>query len=140
MYVKRHNRNNKSELLVEEAKLLEANPHYAHVRLENGRGISVTLRDLAPNPSSSSQHHRTIENDVTDVSSQGQIDFAFNEMQNDVCNSVDVLPHCDSEVVNDNDHKDYQLQPGSNSFDCEPLRRPTRVRHPTKRYGNPVHC
>ena len=48
IYVKNHNRNDKSDLLVEEAKLLEANPQYAYVRLEDGRQIPVSLRDLAP--------------------------------------------------------------------------------------------
>ena len=51
VYIKRYIRN-KNDLLVEEAELIEANPHYAHVRLENGREISVSLRDLAPNPRS----------------------------------------------------------------------------------------
>ena len=36
IYVKNHNRNDKSDLLVEEAELLEANPQYAYVRLEQG--------------------------------------------------------------------------------------------------------
>ena len=35
---------NKSDLLVEEAELLEANPQYAHVRLEDGTEITVSLR------------------------------------------------------------------------------------------------
>ena len=48
IYVKNHNRNNKSDLLVEEAELLKANPQYAYVRLEDGREIPVSLRDLAP--------------------------------------------------------------------------------------------
>ena len=85
------------------------------MKLENGQEISVTLRDLAPNPSPSSQHDRITENDVTNVSSQEQTDFVFNEVRNDVSNSVDVLPHCDSAVVNDNGHKDNQL-PKNNSF------------------------
>ena len=73
----------------------------------------MSLRDLARNSSPSSQHDRITENDVTDESSQELTDFAFNEVQNVVSNSVDVLPHCDSEVVNDNGHKDNQL-PESN--------------------------
>ena len=40
---KKHNRNYKSDLLVEEAKLLKANPQYAYVRLEDGREIPVSL-------------------------------------------------------------------------------------------------
>ena len=38
VYIKRHNRN-KNDLLEEEAELIEANPHYAHARIENGREI-----------------------------------------------------------------------------------------------------
>ena len=48
IYIKDLYQNNKSDLLVEEAKLLEANPQYAYVRLEDGREIPVSLRDLAP--------------------------------------------------------------------------------------------
>ena len=136
VYVKRHNRNNKSELLVEEAELLEANPHYAHVRLENGREISVSLRDLAPNPSLSNQYNRVTENDVTDISSHEQADFVFDDAQSDVGNSVDTLPPCDSEVVNDLDHNDIR-EPASH--DVEPLRRSSRIRRPVERYGDPVY-
>ena len=32
--------------------MLEANSQYAHVRLEDGREIPVSLRDLAPSPRS----------------------------------------------------------------------------------------
>ena len=51
VYVKRHNCT-KNDLLVEEAELIEANLYYAHVRLGDGKQISVSLRDLAPNPKS----------------------------------------------------------------------------------------
>ena len=46
--VKRHVRSSKYDPLVDEAELLEANPQYAHVRLNNGRETTVSLRDLAP--------------------------------------------------------------------------------------------
>ena len=49
VYVKRHVRN-KGDLLVDEAKLIEANPQYAHVRFNNGRETTVSLCDLAPHP------------------------------------------------------------------------------------------
>ena len=50
VYVKSHVRN-KNDPSVEEAELIEANPHYAHVlvRLNDGREINVSLRDLARN-------------------------------------------------------------------------------------------
>ena len=54
IYLKCHY-HNKNNLLVEETELIKANPHYAHVRLENGREICVPLRDLAPNSRSLNQ-------------------------------------------------------------------------------------
>ena len=47
IYVKRHVRN-KGDPFVDEAQLLEINPTYARVRLNNGRKTSVSIRDLAP--------------------------------------------------------------------------------------------
>ena len=46
--IKCYNRN-KNNLLVEEAKLIEANSHYAHMRLKKCREISMSLEDMAPN-------------------------------------------------------------------------------------------
>ena len=43
IYVKNHNQNDKSDLLVEEVELLEANPQYAYIRLEDGREIPSSL-------------------------------------------------------------------------------------------------
>ena len=34
--------------LVDEVELIEANPQYAHIRYQNGRESTVSLRDLAP--------------------------------------------------------------------------------------------
>ena len=58
IYVKNNNRNDKSDLLVEEAELLKANPQYAYVRLEDGREILVSLQDLAPKTITSSKENR----------------------------------------------------------------------------------
>ena len=46
--LKRHVRSTKYEPSVEPVELIEANPHYAHVRLPNGREDTVSIRDLAP--------------------------------------------------------------------------------------------
>jgi len=45
--VKRHVRN-KDEPLVDEAELLEINPSYAHVCLNDGRETTVSICDLSP--------------------------------------------------------------------------------------------
>ena len=49
VYVTYHVRN-KNDPLVEKAELIEANTHYAHVKLNDGKEINVSLRDLAWNP------------------------------------------------------------------------------------------
>ena len=48
VYLKRNVRASKYDPLVDEVDLLDANPHYAHVRLRNGRETTVSLRQLAP--------------------------------------------------------------------------------------------
>ena len=46
--MRRHDRNSKYEPHVDRVELLNCNPQYAQVRLQNGRETSVSLRDLAP--------------------------------------------------------------------------------------------
>ena len=76
-------------LLVEEVELFEANPHYAHVRLEDGREITVSLRDLAQNRALPTQCHDAIENVETDSYSQNETRFVFNDAQTTVEISAD---------------------------------------------------
>ena len=49
VYVKRHVRS-KDDLFVHDVELVETDPQYAHVRLNNCRKTTVSLRDLAPLP------------------------------------------------------------------------------------------
>jgi len=46
--LQRHVRNSKFEPLVDEVELIEANPSYAHIRFEDGRKYTVSLKHLAP--------------------------------------------------------------------------------------------
>ena len=46
--LKRHLRTSKTDSLVEEVELLQANPHYAHVRTQRGEETTVATRHLAP--------------------------------------------------------------------------------------------
>ena len=52
--LKRHVRTNKTEPLVDEVELLQANPHYAFVRYPDGRETTVSTKHLAPKPPSTS--------------------------------------------------------------------------------------
>ena len=46
--MKKNVQNSKYDPCVEEVELLESNPHYAHVRLSDGRESTVSIRKLAP--------------------------------------------------------------------------------------------
>ena len=46
--LKRHLRGSKYEPLVETVDILKVNPNYAHVRFNNGRETTVSLRHIAP--------------------------------------------------------------------------------------------
>ena len=59
--MKKHVRNSKYDPLVDEAVLIEANPQYAHVRLEDGRETTLSLRDLAPYTPPETQIQTTCE-------------------------------------------------------------------------------
>ena len=85
IYVKNHNRNDKSDLLVEEAKLLEANPQYAYIRLEDGREIPVSLRDLAPKViTSRGENHVNNYDAATEPLLHEQNETVNNDLQDDV--------------------------------------------------------
>lgn len=56
--LKRHIRPNKTDPYVDEVELLQANPHYAHIRYPDGGTTTVSTRHLAPveNPTGAELH------------------------------------------------------------------------------------
>ena len=46
--MKRHVRTSKYDPLVDEVELIQASSSLAHVRLQNGREVTILLRDVAP--------------------------------------------------------------------------------------------
>ena len=48
--LKRHVRTSKTDPLVDEVELLQANPHYAFIRYPDGRETTVSTKHLAPKP------------------------------------------------------------------------------------------
>ena len=48
VHVKRHVRHSKFDPLVEKVGVLQANPHYAHIRYPDGRETTVSTKHLAP--------------------------------------------------------------------------------------------
>ena len=125
VYVKSHTRS-KNGLLVEEAELLEANPQYAHVRLDDGREIPVSLRDLAPNPRSFDEPATSVDCDVGEH---------FNVVES-------AQPHVNDEQIVLNDDDAVQGVDINNHVDPDerPLpRRSSRIRKPIDRYGHNIY-
>ena len=119
VFVKRHCRN-KTDLLVEVAELLEANAQYAHVRLEDGREILVSLRDLAPSPRSLNEPPLTAECDVNEnAEPEGTL-----PTQSTTSNEPTPVDNVFDNVVESTE----RLLP----------RRSSRVRRPVDRYGNNI--
>ena len=48
VYMRRQVRANMTKPLVDEVEMLQANPHYAHVRYPGGRETTVAIKHLAP--------------------------------------------------------------------------------------------
>jgi hypothetical protein len=120
--VKRHVRN-KYDPLVDDAELLEINPSYGTVRLDDGREINVSLRDLAP---AASQNTPMIDqgSPETLLPSSG-IEVAVPEPSE--------IPGI-SIVNSSKEESSPQAQ-----TPCTELRRSNRIRNPVCKYGRPVY-
>ena len=118
IYAKRHVRN-KHEPLVDEAELIELNPNYAHVRMQDGRETTVSIRNLSPHQSGNDNQ---IEHDTSDKSIMPEPVIEDNANQTESANSSDSDLKQPDESVN-------------LSQDKVTLRRSTRVRKPVDRYG-----
>ena len=143
VFVKRHNRN-KNDLVVEEAELIEANPRYAHVMLNDGREITVSLRDLAPNPESLLGQNHNVEATEKDADDIPSLDHNETSAQTEQ-NSGDVAVHSSLES-HDFDvrslhekQNDVPVHETTSRENPPVLRRSSRTRKPIDRYGNNVY-
>jgi len=147
VFVKRHNRT-KTDLLVEEAELLEANSQYAHVRLEDGREIPVSLRDLAPNPKSFQIDRASVSDENTNHEAP-DIDLPVPSFDADTNLSMQSI---DGDVNSGRTNNDSFIEDLSQSNGNETstftkpdvcndttLRRSSRNRRPVNRYGNNIY-
>lgn len=66
--MRKFNRNNKYQPLIEEVDLLYSNPNYSHVRLQDGRETTISNRHLAPiEDNTEAQISEDVGDDDTDV-------------------------------------------------------------------------
>ena len=126
VYVKCHV-GNKNGPLVEEAELIEAKPHYGHLKLNDGKEIYVSLRYLAQNPvadaandTNLSSHPDDTENTILPQSDNESNSFSQPDITSNGRAATD-----DTESI-------------SSDAPCETpnLRRSSRIRRPIGRYGS----
>ena len=70
--LKRHNRSNKYDALVQEVELIEASPQYAHVKYPNGREDTVATKYLAP--ASKRLSHKSLDQQPTDADNMDDVE------------------------------------------------------------------
>ena len=132
--VKRHVRN-KGDPLVDDAELLEVNPAYGKVRLENGREINVSLRDLAPTP-------KGYHNDTGEIQILPTENFEINnnsaetETNNLIENSdPDVTETSTCELINDQASRNNSQSINQSLPPAVELRRSNRRHVPVYKLG-----
>ena len=115
--VKRHVRSSKTDPLVEECELLEANSHYAHVRYSDGRETTVATKHLAPRGLPEVTELPLVHNPGATPSPQPP-------------------QATDPEVTEENTSVEMNLETSSDITEAKPpLRRSERVRRPVDRLG-----
>lgn len=129
--LKRHVRQSKTEPLVEEVELLQANPHYAHVRYHDGRETTVATKHLAPKgreeilqTSSDLTGHEEILQTPSDPTPAVPLAEKTPPVSSPAASFAENTPPVSSEVE--------PLQPQVSDIQ-PPLRRSERVRRPVDR-------
>ena len=121
VFLRKHVRRSKYDPVVQEVELIEANPEYAHVRFDNGREGTVSLRDLAPCGDSSTTNVSP-SSDITDIDSSP----SFTPSNNDVAEETPVgdVRDASSEIPLD----------APSEIPLPEIRRSGRTKIPTRRY------
>ena len=116
----------KSDPLVEEVELLDANSSFSHVCFANGRESTVSTGDLAPKPADDSKVTNVRQTITTDPETENR------ELSNPCTNNSESLPN---HASNSSPTLPEPLTP------TEPtaLRRSTGTRKAPQRYGNNIY-
>ena len=127
--MKRNVRQTKYDPVVDEVELIEANPQYAHVRLQDGRETTVSLKQLAPPGSLLSENCESVERNT---SCQEPIARNIHEVVNckepAVYNEVNRGSVDVNRVAENSTNHQSIASPESRTTDREPLHRSGRIR------------
>ena len=129
VYVNCHVRN-KNVPLVEEAKHIEANPYYAHIRLNDYREINAFLRDLARNP---------VADAMDDINLSSHRDDTKNTILTQSDNESSSFSPPD--ITSNNQAAPNNADSTSSDAHCDTpnLRCSSRICRPIDRYGNKIY-
>ena len=145
VYLKRHVRTSKYDLIADKVNLLHAAPNYVVVRLPSGRETTVSLRDIAPCTNSETSDPTVYNGDLVDESAFTDRSVDVPRNLNDVPNAVDIDVGIEP---NSQTNVQEQFIPGvetnippndepisSHTESTQSLRRSSRVRKAGDRYG-----
>lgn len=136
VYFKRQVRTSKMDPLVDEVELLQANPHYAHVRYPDGRETTVATKHLAPKghmevsaPGRVAEEVENLDLDVNTPDTEplpAPLDLDVNTDDAE----PSPAPKSQPELTTHRPEPQPELTPVQNA---EPVRRSQRVRRPVVR-------
>ena len=137
--LRRFVRHSKTEPLVDEVELLEANPQYAHVRFPDGRETTVSIKDLAPTGQVTRQSGLTEPAEVVPSSTDGSgtVDLGLAEMSADLGTEIQELPaeqcgeSCSEHRVGPSAAEPIKHIP--EALEMPQIRRSSRTKYETKR-------
>ena len=118
--LKRHVRGSKNEPLVEMVDILDVNPQYAHVRFNNGRETTVSLRHIAP------------LGEETSCSPSEEASNSYTETSTPIIDATPTSPCVPQNATTENDPPELERLDGSLGTPSENIvpRRSTRIRRP----------
>ena len=122
VYIKRQVRTRKMDPFVDEVELLQANPHYAHVRYPDGRETTVATKHLAPKG-----HSKVVET----LPAAEHIPAEAENLPLDT--PVSVTPDAEPLCVPEPEPKPQPEIIPTQNVDPAPVRRSQRVRRPVIR-------
>lgn len=122
--MRRHVRSSKTDPLIDEVELLQANPHYAHVRYPDGKVDTVATKHLAPPGTSPSKH--STEQPVMDASGSSPQPPCEGQNSTDMTSGNVLVPDPTMTAQHQHQHSCSEETPA--------LRRSSRTRRPPDRF------
>ena len=132
VYIKRQVRTSKMDPLVDEVELLQANPHYAHVRYPDGRETTVATKQLAPKGHMEVAETLPTPERIPEEAEILPLDTSVNVTPDAEPSSVNVTSDAETSSAPEPERQPERT-PVQNAGAPAPVRRSQRVRRPVLR-------